>query len=150
MSPLPPPGTHRQLVTGGAASIDAASGRHQLLILAAESHATDTFQLFQSVLGRREALPSGRQQRFCLHHISINRVSCSLGATERVSETTPYDPRSLSSASKAASDHLMHPWPHTYGLPVVHTNVSSNDWSRQFPKKPIPMGANVRGRAATA
>lgn len=150
MSPLLPPGNNRELVACAAAFIGAAVERHQLLILAAESHVTETLQLFQSVLRRWEAMPSRLQQRFCLHHMSIDGVSCSLGVNERVSETTPFDPRSSSSASKAASHHLVNPWPHTYAPPVVLTKVSSNDWSRQFPKKPISMGANVRAWAAAS
>ena len=63
----------------------------------------------------------------------------SLGATGRFSETTPYDPRSPYSASKAASDHLVNAWHHTYGLPVVLTNCSNNDGPWQFPEKLIPV-----------
>jgi dTDP-D-glucose 4,6-dehydratase len=148
MSPLLLPGINRERLAHRAAFIGVAVGRHQLLILAAESHVTETLQLFKSVQGRWEALPSGMQQHFCLHHIRIDEVSCSLGATERVSATTPSDPRSPSSVSKAASDHLVNPWPCIHCLPGVLTRVSSNDWSRPFPKKPIPMGGNVRARAA--
>jgi dTDP-glucose 4,6-dehydratase len=71
----------------------------------------------------------------------------SLGATGRFSETTPYDPRSPYSASKAASDHLVNARHHTYGLPVVLTNCSNNYGPWQFPEKPIPLygdGQNVR------
>jgi dTDP-glucose 4,6-dehydratase len=63
----------------------------------------------------------------------------SLGATGRFSETTPYDPRSPYSASKAASDHLVNAWHHTYGLPVVLTNCSNNYGPWQFPEKLIPV-----------
>ena len=148
MSPLLPPGINRELLARGAAFIGAEVRRHQLLILAAESHVTETFQSFKSVLGRWEALPCGLQQCFCLRHIRIDEVSCSLGATERVSATTPSEPRSPSSVSKAASDHLVNPWSCIHCPPVVLTRVSSNDWSRPFPKKPIPMGGNVRAQAA--
>ena len=71
----------------------------------------------------------------------------SLGATGRFSETTPYDPRSPYSASKAASDHLVNARHHTYGLPVVLTNCSNNYGPWQFSEKPIPLygdGQNVR------
>ena len=61
----------------------------------------------------------------------------SLGPTGRFSETTPYDPRSPYSASKAASDHLVRAWHHTYGLPVVLTNCSNNYGPWQFPEKLI-------------
>ena len=60
-------------------------------------------------------------------------------ATGRFSETTPYDPRSPYSASKAASDHLVSAWHHTYGLPVVLTNCSNNYGPWQFPEKLIPV-----------
>ena len=63
----------------------------------------------------------------------------SLGPTGRFSETTPYDPRSPYSASKAASDHLVNAWHHTYGLPVVLTNCSNNYGPWQFPEKLIPV-----------
>jgi dTDP-glucose 4,6-dehydratase len=63
----------------------------------------------------------------------------SLGATGRFSETTAYDPRSPYSASKAASDHLVRAWHHTYGLPVVLTNCSNNYGPWQFPEKLIPV-----------
>ena len=63
----------------------------------------------------------------------------SLGATGRFAETTPYDPRSPYSASKAASDHLVSAWHHTYGLPVVLTNCSNNYGPWQFPEKLIPV-----------
>jgi dTDP-glucose 4,6-dehydratase len=63
----------------------------------------------------------------------------SLGAEGRFSEETPYDPRSPYSASKAASDHLVRAWHHTYGLPVVLTNCSNNFGPWQFPEKLIPV-----------
>ena len=71
----------------------------------------------------------------------------SLAATGHFSETTPYDPRSPYSASKAASDHLVSAWHHTYGLPVVLTNCSNKYGPWQFPEKLIPLygdGQNVR------
>jgi dTDP-glucose 4,6-dehydratase len=74
-----------------------------------------------------------------LHHISTDEVFGSLGPTGRFCETTPYDPRSPYSASKAASDHLVRAWHHTYGLPVVLTNCSNNYGPWQFPEKLIPV-----------
>ena len=62
-----------------------------------------------------------------------------LGAEGRFSEITPYDPRSPYSASKAASDHLVRAWHHTYGLPVVLTNCSNNYGPWQYPEKLIPV-----------
>jgi dTDP-glucose 4,6-dehydratase len=84
-------------------------------------------------------LPAERQERFRLLHISTDEVFGSLGPEGRFSETTPYDPRSPYSASKAASDHLVRAWHHTYGLPVVLTNCSNNYGPWQFPEKLIPV-----------
>ena len=86
-----------------------------------------------------EQLPSDRQEQFRFHHISTDEVFGSLGPTGRFSEATPYDPRSPYSASKAASDHLVRAWHHTYGLPVVLTNCSNNYGPWQFPEKLIPV-----------
>ena len=63
----------------------------------------------------------------------------SLGPTGRFSETTPYAPNSPYSASKAASDHLVRAWHHTYGLPALATNCSNNYGPYQFPEKLIPL-----------
>ena len=104
-----------------------------------ESNVTGTFHLLQAVRAHWEALPEGRQERFRFHHISTDEVFGSLGATGRFSETTPYDPRSPYSASKAASDHLVRAWHHTYGMPVVLTNCSNNYGPWQFPEKLIPV-----------
>ncbi|MCX7655712.1 MAG: dTDP-glucose 4,6-dehydratase [Treponemataceae bacterium] len=73
------------------------------------------------------------------HHISTDEVYGSLGDTGFFSETTPYDPRSPYSASKAASDHLVMAYHHTYGLPVTLTNCSNNYGPYQFPEKLIPL-----------
>jgi dTDP-glucose 4,6-dehydratase len=91
-----------------------------------ESNVTGTFNLLQAVRAHWEGLPEQRRSAFRFHHISTDEVFGSLGATGRFSETTPYDPRSPYSASKAASDHLVSAWHHTYGLPVVLTNCSKN------------------------
>jgi dTDP-glucose 4,6-dehydratase len=104
-----------------------------------ESNVTGTYNLLQAVRAHWEALPSERRERFRLHHISTDEVFGSLGPTGRFSETTPYDPRSPYSASKAASDHLVSAWHHTYGLPVVLTNCSNNYGPWQFPEKLIPV-----------
>ena len=103
------------------------------------SNVTGTFHLLQAVRSHWDALPAERRERFRLHHISTDEVFGSLGATGRFSETTPYDPRSPYSASKAASDHLVNAWHHTYGLPVVLTNCSNNYGPWQFPEKLIPV-----------
>ena len=103
------------------------------------SNVFGTFALLQAVRQHHAALPAERQARFRLHHISTDEVFGSLGPTGRFSETTPYDPRSPYSASKAASDHLVSAWHHTYGLPVVLTNCSNNYGPWQFPEKLIPV-----------
>jgi dTDP-glucose 4,6-dehydratase len=104
-----------------------------------DSNVSGTFQLLQAVRAQWEGLPQERQAAFRFHHISTDEVFGSLGATGRFSETTPYDPRSPYSASKAASDHLVNAWHHTYGLPVVLTNCSNNYGPWQFPEKLIPV-----------
>lgn len=103
------------------------------------SNIIGTFHLLQAVLNHWRALPEWRQQHFRFHHISTDEVFGSLGAEGRFSECTPYDPRSPYSASKAASDHLVRAWHHTYGLPVVLTNCSNNYGPWQFPEKLIPV-----------
>ncbi len=104
-----------------------------------ESNISGTFNLLQAVRAHWEQLPKERQEHFRFHHISTDEVFGSLGPTGRFSETTPYDPRSPYSASKAASDHLVSAWHHTYGLPVVLTNCSNNYGPWQFPEKLIPV-----------
>jgi len=79
------------------------------------------------------------KQNFRFHHISTDEVYGSLGDSQLFSETTPYDPRSPYSASKAASDHLVNAWHHTYGLPVVISNCSNNYGPFHFPEKLIPL-----------
>ena len=73
------------------------------------------------------------------HHISTDEVYGSLGETGFFSETTPYDPRSPYSASKAGSDHLVMAYSHTYELPVTLSNCSNNYGPYQFPEKLIPL-----------
>jgi dTDP-glucose 4,6-dehydratase len=104
-----------------------------------ESNVTGTFNLLQAVRAHWETLPAERRDGFRFHHISTDEVFGSLGSEGRFSETTPYDPRSPYSASKAASDHLVNAWHHTYGLPVVLTNCSNNYGPWQFPEKLIPV-----------
>ncbi len=72
-------------------------------------------------------------------HVSTDEVYGSLGESGYFSETTPYDPRSPYSASKASSDHLVSAYFHTYGLPVLTTNCSNNYGPYQFPEKLIPL-----------
>ena len=103
------------------------------------SNVIGTFSLLEAARAHWGALPQERQKDFRFHHISTDEVFGSLGATGRFSETTPYDPRSPYSATKAASDHLVMAWHHTYGLPVVLTNCSNNFGPWQFPEKLIPV-----------
>ena len=104
-----------------------------------ESNVNGTYNLLQAVRGHYEGLSGERRDAFRMHHISTDEVFGSLGAEGRFSETTPYDPRSPYSASKAASDHLVQAWHHTFGLPVVLTNCSNNYGPWQFPEKLIPV-----------
>ncbi|HAH60664.1 MAG TPA: dTDP-glucose 4,6-dehydratase [Treponema sp.] len=79
------------------------------------------------------------------HHISTDEVYGSLGDTGYFTETTPYDPRSPYSASKASSDHIVMSYFHTFGLPVTLSNCSNNYGPYQFPEKLLPlMIANIR------
>jgi dTDP-glucose 4,6-dehydratase len=79
------------------------------------------------------------------HHISTDEVFGSLGTTGYFTETTPYDPRSPYSASKASSDHLVMAYYHTYGLPITLSNCSNNYGPYQFPEKLLPlMITNIR------
>jgi dTDP-glucose 4,6-dehydratase len=93
-----------------------------------------TFALLQAA---RKAWGLRQDVRF--HHVSTDEVFGSLGATGAFSETTPYDPSSPYSASKAASDHLVRAWHRTFGLPVTLTNCSNNYGPYQFPEKLIPL-----------
>ena len=86
------------------------------------------------------ALPPKEKAEFRFLHVSTDEVYGSLGPNDPAfSETTPYAPNSPYSASKAASDHLVRAYCHTYGLPAVTTNCSNNYGPRQFPEKLIPL-----------
>lgn len=98
-----------------------------------------TFVFLDQARAYFESLIEERRSRFRFHHISTDEVFGSLGDTGRFTETTPYDPRSPYSASKAASDHLVRAWGHTYGLPVLVTNCSNNYGPYHFPEKLIPL-----------
>ena len=103
------------------------------------SNVVGTFNLLEAVREHWQQLSSDRRDQFRMHHISTDEVFGSLGSEGRFCETTPYDPRSPYSASKASSDHLVRAWHHTYGLPVVLTNCSNNFGPWQFPEKLIPV-----------
>ena len=102
-----------------------------------------TFVLLQAALKYWDALPQNQREGFRFHHISTDEVYGSLSGElndeSLFSEDTAYDPRSPYSASKAASDHLVKAWFHTYGLPVVVTNCSNNYGPYHFPEKLIPL-----------
>jgi dTDP-glucose 4,6-dehydratase len=104
-----------------------------------QTNVVGTFTLLQSALGYWRALPGAERDAFRFHHISTDEVFGSLGEEGLFCETTAYDPRSPYSASKAASDHLVRAWHHTYGLPVVVTNCSNNYGPYHFPEKLIPL-----------
>jgi dTDP-glucose 4,6-dehydratase len=98
-----------------------------------------TFQLLEEARKYWQALPVVEAMSFRFHHISTDEVYGSLGETGLFSETTPHQPNSPYSASKASSDHLVRAWFHTYGLPVVTSNCSNNYGPYQFPEKLIPL-----------
>lgn len=98
-----------------------------------------TYTLLTEALRYWRALDDVAAGRFRFHHISTDEVFGSLGETGLFTETTPYDPRSPYSASKASADHLVSAWGHTYGLPVLITNCSNNYGPFHFPEKLIPL-----------
>ena len=137
------------------ASIDRILAAHRpdaIMHLAAESHVdrsidgpaafietniAGTYTMLEAA--RAYWTDAGRPETFRFHHISTDEVFGSLGPEGQFTETTPYDPRSPYSASKAASDHLVRAWHETYGLPVVLTNCSNNYGPYHFPEKLIPV-----------
>lgn len=130
--------------------------RHQpdwVMHLAAESHVDRSIEgpldfIQTNVLGTGvllevarnywNTLPAERAAQFRFHHVSTDEVYGSLGQEGFFLENTPYSPNSPYSATKAASDHLVRAWHHTYGLPVLITNCSNNYGPYQFPEKLIP------------
>jgi len=99
-----------------------------------------TFGLLEATRAWWSALPAGERDAFRFVHVSTDEVYGSLSATDPAfSETTPYAPNSPYSASKAAADHLVRAYHHTYGLPTLTTNCSNNYGPRQFPEKLVPL-----------
>lgn len=99
-----------------------------------------TFNLLQSTRQHWEQLPAHKKDEFRFHHVSTDEVYGDLEMDDPAfTETTPYDPSSPYSASKASSDHLVRAWARTYGLPVLITNCSNNYGPFQFPEKLIPV-----------
>ncbi len=121
--------------------------------LAAESHVdrsiTNPLEFIETnVIGTMNLLTAaktvwkGREEGHVFYHISTDEVYGSLGDEGFFVETTPYDPRSPYSASKASSDHLVRAFYHTYGLPVLVSNCSNNYGPNHFPEKLIPLVIN--------
>jgi dTDP-glucose 4,6-dehydratase len=99
-----------------------------------------TFTLLQAARDYFAGLTGARRETFRFHHISTDEVFGALEPGDKpFDEHTPYDPRSPYSASKAASDHLVRAWGHTYGLPVIVSNTTNNYGPWQFPEKLIPL-----------
>ncbi|NCA71725.1 MAG: dTDP-glucose 4,6-dehydratase [Sphingobacteriia bacterium] len=102
-----------------------------------ETNIAGTFNLLERA--RAHWVRRGRAESFRFLQVSTDEVYGSLGPTGHFTESTPYAPNSPYSASKAASDHLVRAWYHTYGLPVLTTNCSNNYGPYQFPEKLIPL-----------
>ena len=99
-----------------------------------------TFTLLEAARRHWDGLAGDAKAQFRFLHVSTDEVYGSLGADDPAfSETNRYEPNSPYSASKAASDHLVRAWHHTYGLPVLTTNCSNNYGPYQFPEKLIPL-----------
>ena len=99
-----------------------------------------SFNLLECAREYWNKLEKQAQEQFRFHHVSTDEVYGSLSLTDPAfTETNPYEPNSPYSASKAASDHLVRAWFHTYGLPVVTTNCSNNYGPYHFPEKLIPL-----------
>ena len=142
---------------GDRAALDALFAQYQpagVIHLAAESHVdrsihgpgdfieaniSGTYTMLEATRGYWSGLDEAAKSAFRFHHVSTDEVYGSLGATGLFTEDTAYQPNSPYSASKAASDHLVRAWHHTYGLPVVTTNCSNNYGPCQFPEKLIPL-----------
>ncbi len=117
--------------------------------LAAESHVDRSIVgpgdfVTTNIMGTYNLLEAARaawasRSDVLFHHVSTDEVYGSLGETGLFEETTPYDPRSPYSASKASSDHLVRAYAHTYGLPITVSNCSNNYGPYQFPEKLIPL-----------
>jgi len=104
------------------------------------TNVTGTFTLLEAARGYWGSLEGDEKAAFRFHHVSTDEVYGSLKPTDPpFAETNAYEPNSPYSASKAASDHLVRAWHHTYGLPVVTTNCSNNYGPYHFPEKLIPL-----------
>jgi len=104
-----------------------------------QTNVVGTFTLLEAARQYWSELSTGERRRFRFLHVSTDEVFGSLGTSGAFSETTAYLPRSPYSATKAAADHLVRSYHHTYGLPVLITNSSNNFGPYQFPEKLIPL-----------
>ena len=104
-----------------------------------QTNVVGTLALLEAVRDHWKSLEGEAKQAFRFLHVSTDEVYGSLGETGKFREDTPYAPNSPYSASKAASDHLVRAFHHTYGLPVVTTNCSNNYGPYQFPEKLVPL-----------
>jgi len=136
------------------AEVFAAHQPDAIMHLAAESHVdrsidgpgdfiqtniVGTYTLLEVARDYWNSLQGDKKEAFRFHHVSTDEVYGSLGDEGLFLETTPYDPSSPYSASKASSDHLVRSWHRTFGLPVVLTNCSNNYGPYQYPEKLIPL-----------
>ncbi|TBC19143.1 dTDP-glucose 4,6-dehydratase [Rhizobium ruizarguesonis] len=104
-----------------------------------ETNINGTFSMLEAARQYWQGLPADEKAAFRMLHVSTDEVYGSLGDDGLFAETTPYDPSSPYSASKAASDHLATAWGRTYGLPVIISNCSNNYGPFHFPEKLIPL-----------
>lgn len=98
-----------------------------------------SFCLLEAAEAYWRGLPAPARSRFRFHHVSTDEVFGALGDTGTFHDHSPYDPRSPYSASKAASDHLVRAWYHSFNLPILITNCSNNYGPYHFPEKLIPL-----------
>ena len=104
-----------------------------------QTNVVGTLGLLEAVRDYWKGLPADKADAFRFLHVSTDEVYGTLGETGKFTETTPYAPNSPYSASKAASDHLVRAFHHTYGLPTLTTNCSNNYGPYHFPEKLIPL-----------
>ncbi len=104
-----------------------------------QTNVVGTFELLQATRRYLQTQPEAKRNAFRFQHVSTDEVFGALSENDPAfTETTPYSPRSPYSATKAASDHLVNAWHHTFGLPVVMSNCSNNYGPYQYPEKLIP------------
>ena len=115
-----------------------------------DTNIVGTFVLLEAARAHVGTLDSAARQAFRFLHVSTDEVYGTLGADGLFSEETPYAPNSPYAASKAAADHLVRAYFHTYGLPTLITNCSNNYGPFQFPEKLIPLMIPQRARRTSA